>query len=288
MPSLGKKYDLKIEVTSKPRQEYGTAEYLATNLPAAPAILIGEEVIVKGRDISKENLEAAICRHLGIFTREHKPHSETLQLDEANRQNLIRYRSAALFYDILDFPWELQYRKWRPALVGDMHGEVVEAGVGTGRNFKYYSADVNLTAIDFSTSMLKRAMRRAQDARCSINLICEDACQMKSIPSEHYDWVLSTFLCCVIPADLQHLAVEQFVRILKPGGRFRLLEMIYSKDSALRKRQKLFSRFVEKVYGARFDRNTLKHVEGAKELEITKTEFLKHDVYLVIEGIKKG
>ncbi|MGD0281805.1 MAG: class I SAM-dependent methyltransferase, partial [Dissulfurispiraceae bacterium] len=212
----------------------------------------------------------------------------TPPLHEANRQNLMRYRSTALFYDILDFPWELLYKKWRPALVGDMQGEVIEAGVGTGRNFKYYSPDVNLTAIDFSPSMLKRAMRRAHDARCSINLICEDACRMKSIPSGHYDWVMSSFLCCVIPAELQHLAVEQFVRILKPGGRFRLLEMIYSKDSALRKRQNLFSRFVEKVYGARFDRNTLKHVERAKELEITRTEFLKHDVYLLIEGIKKG
>jgi hypothetical protein len=66
MPRLGKKYHIEIEVTSKPRQEYGTAEYLATDLPVAPAIVIGEEIIVKGRDISEENLEAAICRHLGI------------------------------------------------------------------------------------------------------------------------------------------------------------------------------------------------------------------------------
>ncbi len=288
MPSLGKKYDIEIEVTSKLRQEYSTAEYLATNLPAAPAIVIGDEIIVTGKDISEENLEAAICRHLAMGTKEHRPNPETFNLHEANLQNQIRYKTTALFYDILDFPWELQYKKWRPALVNDIKGKVIEAGVGTGRNFKYYAPDVNLTAIDLSPSMLKRAKRRARDARCSINLICEDACQMKSIPSGHYDWVLSTFLCCVIPTELQYLAVEQFVRILKPGGRFRLLEMIYSKDSALRKRQNLFSRFVEKVYGARFDRNTLKHVERAKELEITRTEFLKHDVYLVIEGIKKG
>lgn len=288
MPGLGKKYDLEIEVTSRPRQEYGTAEYLATNLPAAPAIVIGEEVIVKGRDITEEDLEAAIRRHLGIVDEKHKPEPEAMHMHEANHQNQIKYRTTALFYDILDFPWELQYKKWRPSLVGDMKGKVIEAGIGTGRNIKYYSPDVNLTAIDLSPSMLKHAKRRARDARCSINLICEDACQMKSIPSSHYDWVLSTFLCCVIPAELQHLAVEQFVRILKPGGRFRLLEMVYSKDSAIRKRQNFFSRFVEKVYGARFDRNTLKHVEKAKELEITRTEFLKHDVYLVIEGIKKG
>jgi ubiquinone/menaquinone biosynthesis C-methylase UbiE len=221
-------------------------------------------------------------------SKELKRRSTTLLLHQENRRNELRYRSTALFYDMLDFPWELQYRKWRPALVGDLRGKVLEAGVGTGRNLRYYSPDVNLTAIDFSHSMLKRAMRRAHDARCSVTLICEDACQMKSIPSDHYDWVLATFLCCVIPDELQHLAIEQFARILKPGGCFRLIEMIYSKDRALRKRQQLFSSFVEKVYGARFDRNTLKHIEKSQELEITGTKFLKHDVYLLIEGIKKG
>ncbi len=37
-------------------------------------------------------------------------------------------RITAWFYDILDYPWERQYRHWRPQLVGDIHGEVLEAG----------------------------------------------------------------------------------------------------------------------------------------------------------------
>ncbi len=49
-----------------------------------------------------------------------------------------KYDATAWFYDILDFPWELQYRRWRPALVGDVRGSVLEAGVGTGRNLPYY------------------------------------------------------------------------------------------------------------------------------------------------------
>jgi len=66
IPRLGEKYDIEIEITSKPRQEYGTNEYLATNLPAAPAITIDGEIVVKGGDISKKKLEAVICRRLGI------------------------------------------------------------------------------------------------------------------------------------------------------------------------------------------------------------------------------
>ena len=33
---------------------------------------------------------------------------------ELNVLNQKRYAVTAWFYDILDYPWELQYRKWRP------------------------------------------------------------------------------------------------------------------------------------------------------------------------------
>jgi len=191
-----------------------------------------------------------------------------------------------MFYDLLDLPWELMYKKWRPVLVEDVRGSVLEAGIGTGRNLRYYHHNVTLTALDLSAAMLKRAKKRAKDAACSVNFVCDDACLMKSIPSVRYDWIISTFLCCVMPEELQPLALAQFSRVLKPGGHFRLLEIIYSKTPALRKRQELFANFVEKVYGARFDRNTLHLVESAPRLKVTKTRFLKDDTYLLIEGIR--
>lgn len=110
---------------------------------------------------------------------------------------------------------------------------------------------------------------------------------MDSIPSNHFDWIISTFMCCVMPDELQSLAVRQFERVLKPGGKFRLLEMVFSKDKTLRRRQERFAPFVEKVYGARFDRNTLEHLQQAPGLEIHETYFLKADTYLVIEGRKR-
>ncbi len=212
-------------------------------------------------------------------------HIKKLQLHEKNRVTLNKYNVTAWFYDILDFPWELKYRKWRPGLVGDMRGNVLEAGVGTGRNFKHYHHSVNLTGLDLSPAMLKRAQKRSREASCSINLIHEDACQMEEIPSDTYDWVMAGFLCCVLPDEFQSVVLQQIERILKPNGRFRLLEMIYSKNSNLRKRQDFFTPFVEKVYSARFDRNTLEHVKNNSNLKITGTTFLKHDVYQLIDGV---
>jgi len=212
--------------------------------------------------------------------------SDSYQMHPKNKLNQDKYQITAWFYDILDYPWELKYKKWRPSLVGDLRGEVLEAGVGTGHNLKHYHNDVNLTALDFSKAMLRRSMKRARNARCRVTFVREDACSMESIADDRFDWVVALFLCCVIPAELQHKVIGQIARVLKPGGRFRFLEMIYSKTPALKKRQDFFAPFVEKVYGARFDRKTLDHVKEAENLKITSTRFLLHDTYLLIEGTR--
>ena len=66
MPRLGEKYDIEIETISKPPAKYNTDEYFELDLPVAPAIMIGEEILIEGSDISNEKVEAAICKHLGI------------------------------------------------------------------------------------------------------------------------------------------------------------------------------------------------------------------------------
>ena len=204
--------------------------------------------------------------------------------DEARKALQFKYDITVWFYDILDYPWERQYRHWRPRLVGDIHGEVLEAGVGTGRNLKYYHSDVNLIAIDLCKAMVKKAKKRGRSAVCMLECRHEDATKMSSICSNQFDWIISGFLCCVLPYDLQVLAIRQFERVLKPGGRFRLLEMVYSKIAKFRRRQTFFAPFVEKVYGARFDRNTLENLQKSSKLKITNTYFLKRDIYQVIEG----
>lgn len=205
-----------------------------------------------------------------------------------NIPNLRKYNLTAWFYDVLDFPWELRYRRWRPHLVGDLRGRVLEAGVGTGRNLRHYPPHVDLTGLDFSPAMLRKALKRAKDAKCRVSFLREDACDMCSVPDACYDWVLATFLCCVIPGELQGRVIGEIARVLKPGGRFRFLEMIYSGNPRLRRRQDFFAPFVEKVYGARFDRDTLRHVEEAEKLRVTGTRFLKHDIYLLIEGVREA
>jgi len=66
MPRLGEKYDIEIETISKPRAEFNTDEYFELDLPVAPAVMIGEEILVEGSDVADEKIEAAICKQLGL------------------------------------------------------------------------------------------------------------------------------------------------------------------------------------------------------------------------------
>jgi hypothetical protein len=64
IPRMGKKYDIDIEVISKPRAEYTSGVHIAGGLPKAPAIMIGDKVIVTGSDIEEEKLISAIKQQL--------------------------------------------------------------------------------------------------------------------------------------------------------------------------------------------------------------------------------
>ena len=66
MPRLGEKYDIEIETMSRPIEEYNTDEYFELDLPVAPAVMVGNEIVVEGSDVSDEKLERVICRHLGL------------------------------------------------------------------------------------------------------------------------------------------------------------------------------------------------------------------------------
>jgi hypothetical protein len=66
MPRLGEKYDIEIKTISKSPEEYNTDDYFELDLPVAPAVMVGEQVVVEGADVVEIKLEAVICSHLGL------------------------------------------------------------------------------------------------------------------------------------------------------------------------------------------------------------------------------
>jgi hypothetical protein len=43
-----------------------TDEYFELDLPVAPAVMVADEIVVEGTDVSEHKLEKVICRHLNL------------------------------------------------------------------------------------------------------------------------------------------------------------------------------------------------------------------------------
>jgi ubiquinone/menaquinone biosynthesis C-methylase UbiE len=124
-------------------------------------------------------------------------------------------------------------REW---VCSQAEGDVLEIAVGTGRNLRHYSDAVNLTGIEFSVAMLEIARKAAADLGRTVDLRIGDA-QALEFPDESFDTVICTLALCTIPDD--RAAVTEAKRVLRPGGRFLLLEHVRSPNRAIRLGQQL-------------------------------------------------
>ena len=124
-------------------------------------------------------------------------------------------------------------------------GDVLEIGVGTGRNLPYYPAHVRLTGVDLNPAMLDIARRRVADLGREVDLRLGDA-QALDLPDSQFDTVVATLALSSIPDD--HRAVSEVRRVLRPGGRFIVLDFVRSPHRAIRVIQRLLGPYLARRY----------------------------------------
>lgn len=132
-------------------------------------------------------------------------------------------------------PWfnqlidELQFRAIRRALaVAEIPpgARVLDVGCGTGRWVRRYRENgFRAAGIDGQYGMLERA--RAQ--RTEAPLLAGDACHLPFADAA-FDAVTDITVVQHIPASLQRQALGEMLRVLRPGGRLILMELIRGKD----------------------------------------------------------
>jgi ubiquinone/menaquinone biosynthesis C-methylase UbiE len=159
-------------------------------------------------------------------------------------------------------------RRW---VCSRARGDTLELAVGTGRNFTEYPADVRVTGIELSPAMLNIARRRAQDLNRHVDLRLGDA-QALEFPEESFDTVTCTLSLCTIPDD--RAAVAEVRRVLRPGGRFLLLEHVRSTRPVIRAAERLLDPLAVRFAADHLAREPLAHLaaEGftIDELERSK------------------
>jgi demethylmenaquinone methyltransferase/2-methoxy-6-polyprenyl-1,4-benzoquinol methylase len=187
--------------------------------------------------------------------------------------NFDRYQRIAWAYDLLDLPFEYgRYRRIRPMLFQGLSGRLLDAGVGTGRNFPFYPPGSEVVGIDLSPAMLVRAERRQPTAAAPVELRQMDVTRL-DLPDRSFDAAVATFLFCTLPEELQVPAMRELRRVVKPGGIVRCLEYTRPSGGFRRFMTRLWEPWVYWAYGAGFDRDTEGHAPAAG-LQLTESRFV--------------
>ena len=192
-----------------------------------------------------------------------------------------KYQRIARLYDLLDLPFEYgRYRPLRRHVFDGLSGQVLDAGVGTRRNFEFYPAAAEVTGIDLSAAMLDRARLRRERTGANVNLAEMNVLQT-AFRDHQFDAIVSTFMFCVLDDALQLPALIELRRICKTGGSIRVLEYAMPKNAWKQGVMRLWAPWVCFAYGATFDRRTEQYLAAAG-LDLVEERFLYRDIIKLV------
>src|SRR5262245_39889632 len=147
------------------------------------------------------------------------------------------------FYSRVIFPrlcdWALSQpfiAEQRRRLLAEAGGEILEIGFGTGLNLPNYPSSVReIAAVDPNVGMHRLAQRRIKQTGIEVE---QHLLSGERLPFREstFDCVVSTFTLCSV-AD-PHQTLSEVFRVLKPTGRFLILEHGLSPEPDVEKWQR--------------------------------------------------
>ena len=114
----------------------------------------------------------------------------------------------------------------RRELAAGATGRVLEPGAGNGLNFEQYQG-VEVVAMEPEPTMLRLAAERASRDGVPIRLV-RGVAEDLPFPDRSFDTVVASLVLCSVadPANV----LEEFRRVLRPGGTVRFLEHVRSES----------------------------------------------------------
>ncbi len=195
-----------------------------------------------------------------------------MDADKQTQRQRTVWQKAAARYDRAMAPLERGLlagsREW---IAERARGRVLEVAIGTGRSLEFYAPDVELTGVDLSPAMLRRARRRAAELGLTPAFRVADV-EHLPFTDASFDTVVCALGLCSIPRP--DVAVREMARLLAPGGSLLLLDHIGSSWPPVWVAQWLLERVTILTSGEHLTRRQLAVVRAAG-LDVVETERLK-------------
>jgi ubiquinone/menaquinone biosynthesis C-methylase UbiE len=113
----------------------------------------------------------------------------------------------------------------RGKLVGDLEGDILEIGTGTGATFSYYPPKAKVTAMEPNNDLRAEAEEAAKTAAAEI-LVRPGVGEQLPFEDATFDVVSASQVLCSVASPSKTL--EELKRVLRPGGQIRLMEHVRS------------------------------------------------------------
>jgi ubiquinone/menaquinone biosynthesis C-methylase UbiE len=128
-------------------------------------------------------------------------------------------------------------RKVRQQIIPLAQGKVLEIGVGSGANFRYYDpARVSkLYALEPNPGMIRLAERQRHHTKLNVEFLDLPG-ERLPLEDDAVDTLVSTFTLCTIPGVAE--AIRGIRRVLRAEGQLNFLELGLSSDPAVQRWQK--------------------------------------------------
>lgn len=197
-----------------------------------------------------------------------------------------RYNATSVVYDFMEWPIErIWYNRWRKMIWDQVKGQkVLEIGVGTGKNLPYYSEHLQITAIDLSPGMLKRARKKLTKQEAQHVVLKEMNAQNLEFDNDSFDEVVATFAFCSVPDPV--LGLKEALRVTKPGGKFHLLEHMRSRNSGLASVMVKLDKPIHRLIGVHIARETVQNVGEAGWNVVDVKDLMPSGIFRMIKAEK--
>jgi phosphatidylethanolamine/phosphatidyl-N-methylethanolamine N-methyltransferase len=165
--------------------------------------------------------------------------AEIMKLEEARPLDFDREmveRAYDRWAPIYDLVFGGVFGRGRQAAIlatNSIGGRVLEVGVGTGISLPQYGANLRIFGTDISAAMLRKARARVADLRLGNveGLAVMDAEKLE-FPDHSFDVVMAQYVVTAVPNP--EAALNEFARVLRPGGEIILLSRV-SADAGMRR-----------------------------------------------------
>src|SRR5580700_6311733 len=167
----------------------------------------------------------------------------------------------AALYDRMTGPLERAAMAERRArLLGDLDGQVLDVGAGTGANLVYLRQASRVVAAEPDVAMRRRLASRLAGMSVPVE-ITSDAAEKLRQADASFDAVVFTLVLCSVASPDRALAEAR--RVLRPAGRLIILEHVRGTGARARWQDRLTPLWSRFSAGCQLNRDTAAAVERA-------------------------